>query len=279
MFEIAEGDRLTVVLSGSAFHAELLGSRKAVQFLLNCAQVHGGAHVAARFTTESPGTTATTKNPSSEKERRASSSGTAFYVSQAGHLITNAHVVEGCWVASIAPSGVPKGTARVLARDAVNDLALLETTMKPTEWARFRRHVRLGENVYAFGFPLSGFLSTSGNFTSGNVTAEAGPKDDARILQVSAPVQVGNSGGPLLDRTGQVVGVVVSTLNALVAFAVAKDIPQNVNFAIKSNIVELFLETQGVQLPTARGESKLLEPADVADVAKAISVAIECRPT
>jgi len=151
--------------------------------------------------------------------------------------------------------------------------------MKPTEWARFRRHVRLGENVYAFGFPLSGFLSTSGNFTSGNVTAEAGPKDDARILQVSAPVQVGNSGGPLLDRTGQVVGVVVSTLNALVAFAVAKDIPQNVNFAIKSNIVELFLETQGVQLPTARGENKLLEPADVADVAKAISVAIECRPT
>jgi len=180
LFEIAEGDRLTVVLSGSAFHAELLGSRKAVQFLLNCAQVHGGAHVAARFTTESPGTTATTKNPSSEKERRASSSGTAFYVSQAGHLITNAHVVEGCWVASIAPSGVPKGTARVLARDAVNDLALLETTMKPTEWARFRRHVRLGENVYAFGFPLSGFLSTSGNFTSGNVTAEAlpsGPND------------------------------------------------------------------------------------------------------
>jgi serine protease Do len=126
---------------------------------------------------------------------------------------------------------------RIMAHDAANDLALIKIEMHPTVFASLRSGVRLGEGVAAFGFPLSGLLATSGNFTLGNVTAVAGLEDDTRILQISAPVQPGNSGGPLLDYSGNVVGVVEGKLNAITVFTVTDDLAQNVNFAIKANVV------------------------------------------
>jgi serine protease Do len=84
-------------------------------------------------------------------------------------------------------------------------------------------------------------LATSGNFTLGNVTAVAGLGDDTRILQISAPVQPGNSGGPLLDYSGNVVGVIEGKLNAITVFTLTNDLAQNVNFAIKANVVTNFL--------------------------------------
>ena len=74
---------------------------------------------------------------------------------------------------------------------------------------------RQGENVEAFGYPLSQALTTSDNFTTGIVTALAGIGDDSRFYQISAPVQPGDSGGPLLDENGNLVGVVSSKLNFL----------------------------------------------------------------
>jgi hypothetical protein len=88
----------------------------------------------------------------------------------------------------------------------------------------FRIGARVGENIFVYGFPLSGLLSSSGNFTVGNITSVAGLGDDSRIMQISAPVQPGNSGGPLLDRFGNVVGVVVSKLNALRLAQVTQEI-------------------------------------------------------
>ena len=97
-----------------------------------------------------------------------------------------------------------------------------------------------------YGFPLTGALASGGNVTTGIVTALAGLADDSRFLQVSALVQPGNSGGPLLDRNGTVVGVIVSKLNALSVASVTGDIPQNVNFAIKASVAAAFLDAQGV---------------------------------
>ncbi|MBB3810626.1 hypothetical protein FHS81_002728 [Pseudochelatococcus contaminans] len=104
------------------------------------------------------------------------------------------------------------------------------------------------EYAAVFGYPLTGILTSSGNFTQGSVTALAGLRDDNRMLQISAPVQPGNSGGPLLDDAGNVVGVVVSKLNALKVAAATDDLAQNVNFAIKASVVQGFLEAQGIQL-------------------------------
>jgi len=153
----------------------------------------------------------------------------------------------------------------------------LNTGLAVNKVAAFRTNVRLGEAVEAFGYPLTDVLSKSGNFTLGNVSALVGIGEDSRYLQISAPVQPGNSGGPLLDQNGNLVGVVSAKLNALkLMLATNGDIPQNVNFAIKSSIATNFLDTNGASY-TQGTATQPMQPADLADQAKAMSVFIECE--
>jgi len=166
-------------------------------------------------------------------------------------------------------------SARIVAKDAVNDLALLETETRPARFATIRPTARLGEAVAVFGFPLARVLASSGNFTLGNITALAGIGDDTRFLQISAPVQPGNSGGPLLDESGNVIGVVTSKLNALKTIAATGDVTQNVNFAIRASALTAFLESRRI---TGASETKTvkLSPPDLADEANAMSVQVIC---
>jgi len=162
-------------------------------------------------------------------ETSGGTSGTGFFVTHDGLILTNAHVVKDCTQILLAPPQGAFVSAQVLARDTINDLALLKTETTSTHVAQLRLNIRLGENVEAFGYPLTTVLASSGNFTSGSVTALAGFRDDSRYLQISAPVQPGNSGGPLLDQSGNLVGVVSAKLNALnIMLATNGDIPQNV---------------------------------------------------
>ena len=167
--------------------------------------------------------------------------------------------------------------AKVIARDVGNDLAYLRTGLSAKKTAAFRTSIRLGETVEAFGYPLTDVLAKSGNFTLGNVSALVGIGDDSRYLQISAPVQPGNSGGPLLDQNGNLVGVVSAKLNALkLMLATNGDIAQNVNFAIRASIVATFMDANGVAYAT--GSAALpMQPADLADLAKDMSIFIECR--
>ncbi len=166
---------------------------------------------------------------------------------------------------------------RVMTQDVANDLALIKIEIQPTAFASLRSGVRLGEGIAAFGFPLTGLLATSGNFTLGNITAVAGLGDDTRILHISAPVQPGNSGGPLLDYSGNVAGVVEGKLNAIKVAAITNDFPQNVNFAIKANLVTNFLDASNVTYTIGSLGSTSLQPTELADRAKAMPVIIECN--
>jgi serine protease Do len=136
--------------------------------------------------------------------------------------------------------------ARVLATDTANDLALLKGDLMPHRAVSLRVGVKIGEGIATFGYPLVGLLSTSGNFTVGNVSAITGLGDDTRYLQISAPVQPGNSGGPVLDQSGNVVGIVVSKLDAIKVAAAINDVAQNVNFVIKTTVLTNFLDASGV---------------------------------
>jgi TPR repeat protein len=201
-------------------------------------------------------------------------SGTAFFVSRNGNVLTNAHVVEGCRQISVNKEG-QSGAAKILARDERNDLALLATDLHPTQTINWRLQARQGEDIVVYGFPLTGVLASGGNVAVGNVTALAGLADDSRFLQISAPVQPGNSGGPLLDRNGTVVGVVVAKLNALEIASATGDIPQNVNFAIKASVAAAFLDAQRVAHPEGGGAGALSTP-DIAERAKAFTVQVIC---
>jgi serine protease Do len=169
------------------------------------------------------------------------SSGTAFAVAP-GLLITNQHVVARCSsVDVVATDGRRSGS--IVDADAQIDLALMRVSGITGATARLRspRSIRLGESVTVFGFPLTGALSSGGNFTTGVVSALRGLRDAAGELQITAPVQPGNSGGPLMDASGLVIGVVQAKLDALRSAIVTGDIPQNVNFAISLEVLANFL--------------------------------------
>jgi serine protease Do len=205
-------------------------------------------------------------------------SGTAFYISP-NLLLTNNHVIKDCGRnLQVRYPERTSYTATISSQDDTNDLALIRTDMSSQSIASFRFRPRLGEAVATYGFPYSSLLSSSGNFTLGNVTSLSGIKDDSRFIQISTPVQPGNSGGPLLDAFGNVVGIVVGQLSAVTMMQVLGSVPQNVNFAIQAPIVVNFLSTRDIAPKMDSSETHRDLPwSDVADLAKKFTVQVHCE--
>lgn len=203
--------------------------------------------------TAAPSTTPT--KPTKTEER----SGTGFVISTNGHVITNYHVIDGC-VSDITGNfaGQPTNVLRTVSTDEINDLALLQITKTFDQVATIRATaIHPGDAVIAIGFPLHGLLTSDFTVTAGIVSSLSGLLNDTRYLQISAEVQPGNSGGPLLDTSGNVVGVVSSKLNALKLVKATGDIPQNINFAIKPGALRDFLDNSAVPYETADAQREL----------------------
>ncbi len=201
-----------------------------------------------------------------------SGSGTGFLVTETGHLLTNQHVVSGC--GSLTVDG---HSATVLAEDGVFDLALLQVdALSGAAVAPFAGSpARLNSDVTVVGFPLSGLLGGL-NVTRGAVTSTKGIGGDGINMQISAPVQPGNSGGPVLNGAGQVVGVVVARLSDAYAIESYGSVPQNVNFAIRGEIAKLFLAQNGVE-PVVVAAGAVLPPEDLAEVAQRFTRLVICN--
>jgi S1-C subfamily serine protease len=211
---------------------------------------------------------AATGNDAAPTGKKQLSNGTGFFVSADGYVVTNAHVVEGCDDPKVVSGLAEPSVAQVLARDAQNDLALLKVDFAPDHVAALRASVKVGEEIAAFGYPLQGTLSTGGNFTTGNISALAGMRNDSRHLQITAPVQPGNSGGPVVDQAGNVIGVVVSGLGMH-----NKGAAQNVNFAININTLTAFLNSHGVSYVTETS-GRPLPNVELAEKVQSIAVLI-----
>lgn len=192
------------------------------------------------------------------------SSGTGFAVTSDGWLMTNAHVVAGC--ERIEVKG--KGYAVDPRVDATNDLALIRISPpEPLTPLTFRRSpTRLGEDIVAIGFPLAELLADSVKITTGNVNALAGLRNDTRYIQISTPIQPGNSGGPIVDRDGLLVGITSATFSKQAADEIGIT-AQNVNFAIRASVAELFMQSQSMKSMSGDREANapMIQTADIAD--------------
>jgi Trypsin-like peptidase domain len=203
--------------------------------------------------------------------------GTGFAVDYEGTLVTNEHVISRCATITVH-QGAERVAGAVRARDHANDLALISLTQPTPAAATLRRGpvVRLGEQIVAYGFPLVGALASEGNLTVGYVSALRGLGNDERTIQITAPVQRGNSGGPLVDLGGNVIGVVSSKLDAVKVMNAYGDVPQNVNFAIALDRLTGFLQINHVPVVESDSSTELRLP-DIADRVRGFTYLIECQ--
>jgi S1-C subfamily serine protease len=209
---------------------------------------------------------------------RPSATGTGFVVAN-GRLLTNAHVVRGCRRMTARNAAGQVSNAGIGPVDGRRDLAILAVPANFGPPLSFRAEppLRRGDTVVTYGFPLSGLLSSGPTLTTGDISALAGLRDNPLHYQISAPVQPGNSGGPLLDAHGNVVGVVTSKLNAArVAQMTGGDIPQNINFAVKGSEALAFLAEQGVSPWRAASTGAEKRPAEVGEIANPSVAFLAC---
>ncbi len=173
----------------------------------------------------------------------ASGTGSGFFVTSNGYFVTNWHVVDGAKKIRVR---VASGTfeATLVRRDAANDLALLKVDGEfPALSLRTDRGARVAERVFTVGFPNPSLQGTASKYTAGEVSALSGPRDHPALLQISVPLQPGNSGGPLVDPEGLVVGVIVAQLDQFEALATSGALPSNVGYAIKGRVLQVMLES------------------------------------
>jgi S1-C subfamily serine protease len=205
-------------------------------------------------------------------EKKGTTTGTGFFVTQDGYVLTNRHVVDRCGSITIHDHGL----AVVKEVDDANDLALLKIQTS-TKAATFRRKSPgLGDSVFALGFPYSGVLGAGMNFTGGLISSLSGIRNDSRYLQFTAPIQPGNSGGPLVGANGLVVGVVSAKLPDIEMLKTSGSLPQNVNFAIRGELASSFLRANGVE-PTEAEPAKVLSASEIASEGQDYTVQIICK--
>jgi uncharacterized protein len=207
---------------------------------------------------------------------RLSSGGSGFIINRSGDVLTNHHVIDGCRELHVMRNEKPV-VATLVATDPVDDLAILRLPEPVADSAPLRGDipVKPGEAVVVVGFPLQGLLSSQASVTAGIVSRLAGPHDDTHQLQITAPVQPGNSGSPLLDASGAVVGIVVAKLNGLRIVKRTGTMPENINFAVNAKYARALLDRSGVSYQTAGAEETLSTPA-IAERALKFTVLVQC---
>jgi S1-C subfamily serine protease len=173
-------------------------------------------------------------------ERRGS--GTGFFVTDDGIIMTAAHVVQDAGRVSVLTSA-GELPAKVLAVDLANDIAVLKVTGKFIALPLVSSvDMKMGANVFTMGFPNPNIQGFNPKVSKGDISGVTGIQDDPREFQVSVPVQPGNSGGALVDGSGNVVGIMVMRLGDAATVEATGMLPQNVNYAIKSSYILPLLE-------------------------------------
>ena len=166
-------------------------------------------------------------------------SGTGFFISKNGYIITNQHVIDGAKtikVTSINGNHNTSYTARIEVSDKQNDLAIIKITDNftvPTIPYSFKfSQSSVGENCWVLGYPLTQTMGEDIKLTNGIISSKSGFDGNIAQYQISAPVQPGNSGGPVFDKNGNLIGVVQAKHGAA----------ENAGYAVKASYVRNLIE-------------------------------------
>ncbi len=202
--------------------------------------------------------------------------GSGVFINSRGYIATASHVVHGC--GNIAIKHNKKDYhATIIESDIQNDLAVIKIDYdSPFSFIKDNKSVKVGDDVVAVGYPLSGILAAQANVTKGNISSLAGLDNDTRYYQITAPVQQGNSGGPLFDVNGNLIGIITSKLDALRTASLTGDIPQNVNFAVKAYLLTNILDTIKIQYKHVNNNKKAT--GDKVEQMTNKTVFISCNP-
>ena len=272
--QFRKSKRMSVFAGGHLFQFDMSGTAALIPTLVNCVTKTKSVGVAnvGDFSVVlpkppvKPAVEASANASAAKSEKVVDQIGSGFVVSRSGHVVTNQHVIDGC-VGDIQGNltGEAPVKLRVVSADETNDLALLQAPEPFKDAATIKATaVRSGESVVAIGYPFHGLLTSDFTVTTGIISSLSGVLNDTRFLQISAAVQPGNSGGPLLASSGEVVGVVAAKLNALKFVKATGNIPENINFAIKTGALRDFLDNSAVPYQTSDTKTDLKTEASLA---------------
>ena len=278
---------MSAFAQGQLFQFNLNQTAQLLPSLVNCVASikKNGLANAGEFTVALPKPAASTPaspnvpapRQGKEQGKELGKTGTGFVISSNGHIVTNHHVIDGCGEITGNLSGEAPVKLRLVSSDETNDLALLQAPTPFKEVATINQNsVQTGDGVVAIGYPYHGLLTSDFTVTTGIVSSLSGVFNDTRHLQISAAVQPGNSGGPLLDFTGAVVGVVSGKLDALKVARATGNIPENINFAIKTGALRDFLDNSVVMYRVTERREMKKETAEIAKSARGFTLLISC---
>lgn len=202
--------------------------------------------------------------------------GSGFYVTGTGHVVTNHHVIDKCKAVSVTPaSGGGAVKAHLLASDPALDLALLRSVIPGKDFARFRDRALLsGDDVAVVGYPLHGKVTIKPILVRGHVSVGRGaPRSHMFAMKID--IRRGNSGGPVLDAAGRIVGVVVAKVNTPGVYASTGKVIVNLGFGIRQPVVLDFLKKHKIAV-TRAPPGKALDDKSLMAQATAFVAQIGC---
>ena len=207
---------------------------------------------------------------------RSRGTGSGFFVTSAGHVVTNHHVIDGCKTLSVTPAGGTASAARLIAADEANDLALLQSAAPSASFARFREPTPLlsGDDVAVVGYPLHGKIAIKPILVEGHVSIGSGaPRPQQFAMKID--VRRGNSGGPILDSSGHVVGVVVAKINTPGVYASTGKLIRDLGYGIRQSVTLDFLKQHNITVATAPSRVPVAD-GGMLDVANRFVAQITC---
>lgn len=201
--------------------------------------------------------------PASEpKERTQVAAGTGFCISPNGSIITAYHIVQGASQINVKFGDKDWLTAKLQKYSFSNDVAMLKIDQPTLNYLSFAdlSTIQQGQKVFTLGYPATNVLGGGPKYSEGTISSLSGIMGEYSLMQISVPLQPGNSGGPLVNASGEVVGMIVSTAAVQTFFELTGALPQNVNWAVKADyIIPLFLKESPNRLSTEnKNFSKLL---------------------